>query len=395
MKRLLLFFVLFSAFSLRTMADENADYAMNMKQAFELFSEGDYESALSKFGQAEQQMTASSSQSDTLYYLSLAMQGRCHNLMENVGQAIDMMQKARAAFEKNYGNNTIHYAYLLDNLCVYCFKANRLTEAEEYSTQALNIFYRYLTNDTEMRAALLHAAETKDALKKYDEAIALQQHALNIISNLAGEHNSSYIDELRYQAKYYRHAGKEDEAKAVDAEIEKLQEECEYGYVPIMTEFDTTEKCMEHRVDAYYCCRYYLSHRLSAEHMAEAMQYIMAWTMATDEVSIQFGEAESKWLSDSTYVYMIAYLAGSAKYALENPEDKNSLGQYSAGVIATLNYYQNHKPITGPVDAFDEYIKLYEKDPKSLYARIEKDYKRSVKDIEKYGTTTIKAEKGQ
>lgn len=373
-----------------TLLAQQSDYLQQTSKADALFMEQDYAASLEGYRQVITQLEKAGLQADSLYSSSWNMVGRCHFRMQNYGEATAAAKRATELYAAQQGDTTLVYALMLDNLSIYCMNADRMEEAEQYSAKALQIYYRLLPNNMDMRATLIHGAEIKALLKKYDEAITLHQHALNIIAEIEGDHTSDYVNELAYLAKYYNDAGQKERASEVEAQVSRLKEEIENGYVPPLTHFDSAEKCLEHRVDAYYCSRYYLKHYLSADRMNEAAQYIMNWTMATDELTVIIGEPETKWMADQkNSVYLIAYLAGTSMYALENPDNKNSQEQYKEGIIAMLNYYTANKEITGEVPAYEDYLKLYAKDKKDLFARIEKDYKAFNKAVKKNETQMV------
>lgn len=373
-----------------TLLAQQSDYLQQTSKADALFMEQDYAASLEGYRQVITQLEKAGLQADSLYSSSWNMVGRCHFRMQNYGEATAAAKRATELYAAQQGDTTLVYALMLDNLSIYCMNADRMEEAEQYSAKALQIYYRLLPNNVDMRATLIHGAEIKALLKKYDEAITLHQHALNIIAEIEGDHTSDYVNELAYLAKYYNDAGQKERASEVEAQVSRLKEEIENGYVPPLTHFDSAEKCLEHRVDAYYCSRYYLKHYLSADRMNEAAQYIMNWTMATDELTVIIGEPETKWMADQkNSVYLIAYLAGTAMYALENPDNKNSQEQYKEGIIAMLNYYTANREITGEVPAYEDYLKLYAKDKKDLFARIEKDYKAFNKAVKKNETQMV------
>lgn len=377
-----------------TLLAQQPDYLQQTTKADAQFMEQDYAASLEGYRQVINQLEKAGMQSDSLYYSSWNMVGRCHFRLQNYGEATAAAKRATELYAAQQGDTTLVYALMLDNLSLYCMNADRLEEAEQYSTKALQIYYRLLPNDMDMRATLIHGAEIKASLKKYDEAITLHQHALNIIAEIKGEHTSDYVNELAYLVKYYNQAGQKEKANEVEAEVTLLKEAMENGYVSALTHFDSAEKCLEHRVDAYYCCRYYLKHYLNANRMNEAAQYIMDWTMATNELTVIIGEPESTWMAvPKNSVYLIAYLAGTAMYALENPDNKNTQEQYSEGIIAMLNYYTANKEITGEVPAFEDYLKLYAKDEKDFHARIEKDYKVFNKAVKKNETQMVSTRK--
>lgn len=368
--------LLLSAMSVASLQAADEATAQKMNQANTEFAKRNYSDALQGYQQVIADLSSTQQLSDSLYYTAWMMVGRCHNRMENVGMAIDAAKQAKTSYEAYHEKNTMVYSLILDNLAFYYNVLGKFAEAEPYSDEAVQICYDYFPSDPDMKAALIHAAEVKDGLKKYDEAIRIQQNALNIMHAYMGEHSQEYVEELKFLMKYQSNAGKEDEAKQTQAEIERLEEEIEYGYVPVLTPLETAEKCREHRVDAYYCCKYYLHHYLSGEKMPQARQYITMWSVASDEVSIKIGTAEGKWMSAETGPYMVAYLAGCIIYALENAPEPDGLEQYADGIVAMLNYYNANKETTGEVPAFEEYLQLHAKDPELLKQRIEQDYEK-------------------
>lgn len=371
-KLFLMLALLLTAWTLRAQDNTAAD---KMTRATELLGKGDYAASLEAYQQAAKELEQAGLKSDSLYYTAWIMMGKCHYRMQNVGEAIEAVKRAKSLYAQYQDSTSTGYADILDNLSLYCTSAQLYQEAEQYSTQAVGIYSKLMTNDLDMSYVLIHAAEAKNRLDKHAEAIALQQHALNILMGVENEHSEHYISELEYLQHYYHDADNTEKEKEVEAEIERLKHESEYGYVPALTDFTTVEKCREHRVDAYYCSRYFLKHYLSADQMNEAANYIMKWTLSTDELTVNIGEPETRWLTEDTRVYLVAYLAANTIYALENPENRNSLDQYTKGIISMLNYYNYNKELTGEVPAFEEYLKLHAKKEKLLFDRIEKDYR--------------------
>lgn len=260
---------------------------------------------------------------------------------------------------------------------MYLNMADKHDEAESYSNQAVKMV---LENDsisvTDKRAILIHAAEIKYEIEKFKEAITLQQYALNIISADEGVHSERYIFELQYMIKYQEAAGNTEKVEELKKEVEVLQDEMENGFVSAIVNFDTPEKCTEHNYEAYYCCKYYLNHYFSAPKMQEAYNYIMTWSIASPDVSIIIGEKETKMITeDEGYViYLCAYMAGCSMYALTT-EEVDEYEQYSEGIIAMLNAYNNNKEQTGhSIKQLDKLISLYQKSPEKMYAQLHKDF---------------------
>lgn len=361
---------------------DRAAAVQEMSQGDQNFIRGEYYSALKNYQTVASQMEQLGLTTDSLYYSSWNMIGRCHFRTEQYDAAIDATQRSLQLYRESRDSTSLQYAMMLDNISFYYLHAKRNEEADKANSKALEIYYRNMTNDADMKATLIHGAEIKDALGQYDDAISLQKHALTIQASLYGEHSKAYLSELDYLKRYYEHAGKSEDAEKVEEEINKINDELEYGYVPALTSFDSVEKCRAHRVDAYFCSRYLLRHYLNANRMAEAANYVVQWSIATDELTIQIGNMP--WLNDTTTVYMAAMIAGNVIYALETPtEERDDFEQYKKGIVSMLNYYSNNKKFTGDVQYFENYLALYAKNEKQFFARIEKDYKGMLKDAKK------------
>ena len=314
----------------------------------------------------------------------LAFISRCYFRQNAYKKAVEYGLKSAELYGEKCSSDDIQYANLIDNVALYYTCLEDFEKAEKYSDEAVKIHNKYFVNDKEMGGVLAHAAEIKYSLGKYNEAVPLQEHALSVIENDEGTHSEHYLNELKYMKKYYEKVGNTTKLEEMEALEEKLQDEVENGYVPPLVEFKTAEKCREHNEDAYYCSLYFLHHYLSNEKMSQAARYIHAWTIASPDVMVYFGEAEAKWAADEkNYGYLIAYLAACTKYALTHEDPIDSEKQYQVAIIDILNYYSVNKEITGEVPAFEEYIKLYEKSPDKLYERIRKDHVKLQKEVDK------------
>ena len=314
----------------------------------------------------------------------LAFISRCYFRQNVYKKAVEYGLKSAELYGEKCSSDDIQYANLIDNVALYYTCLEDFEKAEKYSDEAVKIHNKYFVNDKEMGGVLAHAAEIKYSLGKFNEAVPLQEHALSVIENDEGTHSEHYLNELKYMKKYYEKVGNTTKLEEMEALEEKLQDEVENGYVPPLVDFKTAEKCREHNEDAYYCSLYFLHHYLSNEKMSQAARYIHAWTIASPDVMVYFGEAEAKWAADEkNYGYLIAYLAACTKYALTHEDPIDSEKQYQVAIIDILNYYSVNKEITGEVPAFEEYIKLYEKSPDKLYERIRKDHVKLQKEVDK------------
>ena len=344
------------------------------KIAGDQFRNQQYDDALTNYQKGLSLIQKEYGENDSLYVDMLAVVSRCYYRQKAYKMALESGLKAADIYGNHYSKDNVYYANLLDNVALYYTCVNDLANAEKCSDEALKIYYKFFTNDRHMGGTLSHAAEIKYSLGKYAEAVALQEHALTLIENDEGAHSNHYLNELKYMKMYYDKVGNTAKVEEMETLESQLEDEMEHGYVPPLLEFKTAEKCREHNADAYYCSLYYLNHYLSAEKMQQAAHYIHAWSLASPDVMVYIGEAETKWATDEkNYGYLIAYLAACTKYALSH-DPVVPVEQYSNAIVDVLNYYRANKEITGEVPAFEEYIKLYKKDPEKLFERLRKDY---------------------
>lgn len=354
------------------------------------FNNQQYDEALTTFQQELSLIQQEYGENDSLYVDDLAVISRCYFRQKAYKKALETGLKAAEIYGNHYSKDNVYYANLLDNVSLYYSSVDDLANAEKYSDEAVKIYYKYFTNDRHMGGTLAHAAEIKYSLDKFAEAVALQEHALTLIENDEGVHSDHYLNELKYMKMYYDEVDNTAKVEEMEALEAQLKDEMEHGFVPPLVEFKTAEKCREHNEDAYYCSLFYLHHYLSNEKMQQAARYIHAWSMASPDVMVYFGEAEAKWAADEkNYGYLIAYLAACTKYALTHDDPIDPEKQYQVAIIDILNYYSANKEISGEVPAFEEYIKLYEKSPDKLYDRIKKDYNKFQKEKDKGNGTVI------
>lgn len=353
------------------------------------FRNQEYDEALSTYQQGLALIQKEYGENDSLYVEMLAVVSRCYYRQKAHKMALEAGLKAAEIYGNHYSKDNVYYANLLDNVSLYYSSVDDLANAEKCSDEAVKIYYKYFTNDRHMGGTLAHAAEIKYSLDKFAEAVALQEHALTLIENDEGVHSDHYLNELKYMKMYYDEVGNAAKVEEMEALEAQLKDEMEHGFVPPLVEFKTAEKCREHNEDAYYCSLYYLNHYLNADKMGQAAQYIQSWSMSSPDVMMIFGEPEAKWGNEKkNVVYMIAYMAACTTFALTH-DPVDPLEQYKSAIIDMVNYYSANKELTGEVEAFEEYINLFNKDPKKLTDRLEKDYAAFQKAADKGKTTKI------
>lgn len=354
--------------------------ARRMSLADNLFKSDVYDVALKDYNSAIRMLEQAGCQSDSLYYTAWMMVGRTQYRLHNLQSAVEAAKKSMEVYEAHFDLMDNEYGNILDNIGFYYSALEKFAEAEPYVEKALDVYRNDSTaNLGDLKAVLIHAAEIKSGVGKYAEAIDYQKEALALLEENGMYRSQEYIDELEYLQSYYEKNGDEASAQSTSEEVEKLKDELENGYVPLMRTFDTAEKCREYVLDAYYACKYYTSHYLTADRMNECAQYIIDWSITTDIVHINIGDAESKWMSQDNMPFFVAYLAGNVMDALERGQDDPET-QYINGVIAMLNYYSANKEILKEeIPEFEDYLKLHAKGQKHLIDRLKKNFKKMEK----------------
>lgn len=368
--------------------------AQRMSLASDRFGSQAYDVALADYNAVIKMLEQAGCQSDSLYYTAWMMVGRTQYRLHNQQSAVDAVKKAQEVYEAYQDLSDSEYGNILDNIGFYYSAMEKFAEAEPYVEKALDIYRNDSTaNLADLKAVLIHVAEVKAALGKLSEAIVMQKEALALLEEIGRYRSQEYIDELEYLQSYYEKNGDEANAKSTGEEVEKLKDELENGYVPLMRTFDSTEKCREYVLDAYYACKYFTSHYLTADRMNDCAQYIINWSITTDIVHINIGDAESKWMTQDNMPFFVAYVAGNVMDALERGGDDLET-QYVNGVIVMLNYYSANKEILKEeIPEFEEYLKLHAKGQKHLIDRLKKDYKKFEKQSDKGMTQKVEGTK--
>lgn len=351
-----------------------------MSLAHDRFGSQSYDVALADYNAVVKMLEQAGCQSDSLYYTAWMMVGKTQFRLHNLQSAVEAAKKAQEVYEAYRDLSDSEYGNILDNIGFYYSALGKYAEAEPYEDRALEVYRNdSAANLGDLKAVLIHVAEVKSHLGKLAEAIVMQKEALALLEENGGYRSQEYIDELEYLQTYYEKNGDSASAKSTGEEVKKLKDELENGYVPLMRTFDSAEKCREYVLDAYYACKYYTHHYLTADRMNECAQYIINWSVSTDLVTIRFGDAENKWMTQDNMPFFVAFFAGNVMDALERGEDDPE-AQYINGVIVMLNYYSANKEILNEeIPEFEEYLKLYAKGQKHLIDRLKKNYKKMEK----------------
>lgn len=315
-------------------------------------------------------------EADTIYIDGLVFLGKYYARNRQLVDAIDILRKATDLYEKCINPSDATMALYLDNLAFYLNANHQPEEAEPICRKALGIYEKKGAQDTHLGAILMHLAEICYDNKQFQEALLYELRSLNIIKKINGEHSDLYIGELSYLIRYYEAVGDNEKIDRLKERIEILTKEKQNGYVdlPRPVQFKTPEICHQHNDDALICCTYYLTHRLSAPNMNEAAQYIMNWSVTSDDVMIEMGKTISQLFTKQEYLsYMVAYTAASAWYCLTYDMKQLDEEGYLKVMNALLNFYQQNKDLSGSVDVLENYLKIKKQEKRD--SQILKEYR--------------------
>lgn len=209
--------------------------------------------------------------------------------------------------------------------------------------------------------------------KDYVKAVEIGKSSLDLLKENFGTHDMRYINQLGALKSIYLQKGEKSVAKSLTDLQEKLNNERTYGYVPEMVAFKSAEQCAKANNDAYYCCVYYLNNNFKAKNMQQAASYIMSWVRNTKDTEVLATSQMKSWMNDRNMAYIVAFMAANAEYALRYGNDRPK-DQYANSIVRLLKYYNGNKQRIGTVELFEQYTKLYQRDPQSLFAQLSKDY---------------------
>lgn len=339
------------------------------------FANQHYEKAIAAGEKELQLLRQQEGKTDSLQIEILPCLGRAYFQLGQVDKAIVINQEGVSLCLKNNEDNTSRLAIMYDNLAVYHSFSKQFAEALNCSKKAVDIYYKLLPNDQDMAVTLMHAAECAYHVGQYADAVLYEEHACNLFSELYGERNHIYLDELDYLIKYYKTADQNEKAAATEELQKRLKEEQKYGYIPMPADLSTAEKCAQHDEDAFFASLYFSSHKLTADSMNFVGKYIFNYVMKSGRVHVVIGGDEAKWMFNKHKdLFLIAYFSGFVINQLTTPEKKPSFASYKYGISNLLSFYAQNKDLLGEVKVLENYLKLYNKSPEKLIKKLEKNF---------------------
>ena len=267
---------------------------------------------------------------DSLYLCNKAFLGKIYYRLGKAEEAAKVTTEAAEQYGEYVSNKDENYAFFLDNASLYWASIEEFSKAKELSRRSLTVYEQLGKQDFDLANILIHMAENCDGNGQPQEAIKYDLLALNLLKKTTGEHSDNYIEELSYLQRYYEHAG------------------------------DTNNA-------------YYLTHMLSAPNMNQAAQYVINWSVASEDVNIVIGEKLSKLaLSQESMPYFTAFIAASSYYCLTENVKQLDEPLFVKAVTALLQFYEPNRKLTGKVELLEDYLNQQEKG--KLEKQLHKDF---------------------
>lgn len=302
-------------------------------------------------------------ETDSTYIKQYAFCAKLYYRNKQVAEAANVIEKAANLYAAHVSNSDAMYACYLDNLSLYQLSTNDYVKAAENCRKALTIYEKLGRNDFDLAVILMHMAEASHYIDQTPEAVKYEIRALNIIKKVYGEHSDEYLEELPFLHKYYTAVKDVKNAKQVEDKIARLNKEKEEGIVdlPEPIVFKSAEECREHNGDAFKCIKYFLTHKVSAPQIDEAAKYIMNWSVASGDVSINIGKGIAPLASEKNPAYLVAYIASCSYVCLTEDIKELDEEHFIQAIDILLQFYKPNSQLTGKVDLLENYLKLQEK----------------------------------
>ena len=152
----------------------------------------------------------------------------------------------------------------------------------------------------------------------------------------------------------------------------------QYGFVPDTMEINTAEDARKYNDYAMGCCKYYLTHLLDTPHMDSAARNIIAWSVASPDVSIRvcsfITNLITKYEKYYCYSIMASYIAGCSFAALSTGEKTFTQDIFKEGLLGVIFRYVNEKEKRGKIDELEKLQNLVENDQEGFEKFIEENY---------------------
>lgn len=151
--------------------------------------------------------------------------------------------------------------------------------------------------------------------------------------------------------------------------------------IPATVKMDSPREAERYRWATLRACDYYLSHYITADHMAEAASLIAQWVTVTDEVTVTLDSSLPKLGNQQqSLAYLPAFLAGCCRYALQSGEKDFSWNMYGTAMADLLNFYNANAPYTGKVDSLEKLIAAYAKNRDQFVDNLKQLYNKGMDD---------------
>lgn len=360
------------AFAAQSAANTNAHRTDSLANV--LMNDGKYEDAIKMLNR-----TASSLDSehpDSLYIQSFVKMGYCYDRLENPMKAIEMTKMAIFLREASGSPENLYLANLYDNIALAYHKLNQNKEAELWISKALAITARYKNaNDVSIRTES-HASLIAKALERLDDAVVHQKKAIHLIEVSKGKYSDAHLENLAALRGLYVAMADSDQHRQTSEYIRQLKDEIAQGVLPGQLDLSTPRLCRRHNTEVLLCCRWILGNYVTTEGMKTAVELISEFYKHTPDVAVYIGKNENAWAKKLNSVYLMAYIAASADYALRNPDDlRYSVLQYKYAMNKVLDYYEANKKITGTIPVFDGYLRQRENNPDKFDKTLSKNFR--------------------
>lgn len=92
----------------------------------------------------------------------------------------------------------------------------------------------------------------------------------------------------------------------------------------------------------------------------EVNSFLLKWMVVCPQVQIKLDDRIVNFIPESND-YMMVFLAGWAKYSLQNNDNEDVVKGNLAGLNAVIEYYGKNKSILGKSKSIEKYIKMKQK----------------------------------
>ncbi|MDO4958551.1 MAG: hypothetical protein Q4E68_04785 [Prevotellaceae bacterium] len=169
------------------------------------------------------------------------------------------------------------------------------------------------------------------------------------------------------------HKADEDRLWNTINELGVFTKNLKYGYVPDSVEFTSAEVAHEHNIDAMAACKFLLTHTVDSKDWPIASKYVLSWSVASPDVSINIGSQVADW-ANTNPKYLFVFLAGSSFYAMTSHQKTWNKNVFANGLLCLLDIYNSDKDILGKNDSLEDILALYNRDGDEFDKFVEENY---------------------